>query len=116
MIIQILVSIFALFAASRAYLRFKDGALHIIGFILWILLWTGITFFVWWPKASDVIALNIGIGRGVDALVYISIVALFYGMFRIYVKLEFIEKEITSLVRDISLQEIEKKNSTEKRK
>jgi small membrane protein len=105
MIIKTFVSIFVVFALSRAYLRHRDGLMNILTLILWNVLWVGIGFFVWWPKVSDLIAHNVGIGRGVDALVYVSIVALFYGIFRIYIKLEFIEREITSLVRNLAFRD-----------
>ena len=41
---------------------------------------------------------------GVNALVDFSIVGLLYGMFRLYVKLEFMEHEITGLVRTMALR------------
>ncbi|MFH1171023.1 MAG: DUF2304 family protein [bacterium] len=116
MIIKILVSLFALFAISRTFLRQKEGSVGFASLILWTILWCGIVFFVWWPRASDVLAGRIGIGRGVDALVYISIVALFYGMFRIYIKLEYIEREITSLVRSLALEEHTSKPPEEPKK
>lgn len=105
MIIKIVISLFVLFAASRVYLRYRDGSIKFIVFVLWIVLWGGVAFFVWWPKFSDIIATRVGVGRGVDVLVYISIVALFYAVFRLYIKLEFIEHEITSLVRNIALKD-----------
>lgn len=105
MIIKIVISIFIIFAASRVYLRFKDGSVGRFSIIFWLILWSGVAFFTWWPKFSDIIATSVGVGRGVDALVYISVVALFYAIFRIYIKLEFIEREITSLVRNIALKE-----------
>ena len=105
MIIKVFVSIFVIFALSRVYLRFKDRAINLLGFVLWNLLWIGIGFVVWLPQVSDILANNVGIARGVDALVYLSIVALFYGMFRIYIKLEFIEREISGLVRGLALKE-----------
>ncbi len=103
MIIKILISLFAFFAVSRAYLRFRDGSVKLAALLIWSVIWAGIVFFAWWPKFSDIIAESVGVGRGVDVLVYISIIALFYGVFRIYVKLEFIEREITSLVRRLAL-------------
>ncbi len=108
MYIKIIVSIFVLFAISRVWLRYRDGAIGIIGTSLWSLLWLAISWFVWWPSVSDFFAHTLGIGRGVDALVYISVVGLFYGMFRLYVKLEFIEHELTSLVRNLTLHEGDK--------
>jgi len=103
--IKIIVSTFVVFAVSRVWLRYRDGAIGIIGMFLWIVLWLSVGVFTWWPKVSDFFAQKIGIGRGADALVYFSIVGLFYGMFRLYVKMEFIEHEITELVRTMALKE-----------
>lgn len=104
MFIKIIVSAFVLFAISRVWLRHRDAAIGILATGLWSLLWIGIGAFVWWPRVSDYIAHRIGIGRGVDALVYVSIVGLFYSMFRLYVKMEFMEHELTSLVRALALK------------
>ena len=103
MFIKILVSAFVLFAVSRVWLRRGEGAIGILATFFWTTLWLGIGFFVWWPAVSDFVARKFGIGRGVDALVYISVVTLFYGLFRLYVKLEFVEHEVTSLVRKLAL-------------
>lgn len=109
MFIKIIVSAFVLFAISRVWLRYRDGAIGILATGVWSLLWVGVGTFVWWPSVSDFFAHTVGIGRGVDALVYFSIVALFYGVFRLYVKLEFIEHEITNLVRQLALTEHERR-------
>jgi len=118
MIIKILISIFIMFAASRVYLRYKDGAVGKFGITFWLILWIGVGFFTWWPKLSDKIANSVGVERGIDALIYISIVALFYAVFRIYIKLEFIERELTSLVRNMAIKEekveIQKNKNIEK--
>ena len=111
MTIKIIITLFALFAISRAYLRYRDGSIKFFGFIVWTIIWAAVTFFAWWPKFSDLIANSIGVGRGVDALVYLSIVALFYGMFRIYVKIQFIEHEITSLVRNLAMNKKKKESN-----
>lgn len=112
MFIKIIVSAFVLFAISRVWLRYHDRAIGMFGFVLWSLLWLAVGGFAWWPKVSDFIAHQIGVGRGVDALVYISIVGLFYGMFRLYVKMEFMEHELTALLRALALRaEKDKKSS-----
>src|SRR5262245_19932907 len=104
MFIKIIVSAFIVFALSRVWLRFRDGAIGWSGSIIWSILWMGIGAFTWWPKVSDFIAHKVGIGRGADALVYVSVVALFYAVFRLYIKMEHIEHEITSLVRNLALK------------
>lgn len=115
MIIKFLITLFVVFAISRAYLRYRDGGLSALAFFAWGMLWVGVLLFVWWPKISDYIAGSVGIGRGIDALVYLSIVALFYGMFRVYIKLEFIERELTSLVRGLALRDHTKSSEDDSR-
>jgi hypothetical protein len=41
----------------------------------------------------------------VDAVIYLSIIAISYGLFRMYARLEFIEQEITGIVRELALRE-----------
>jgi len=60
---------------------------------------------VLFPSLSGAVAKFMGIGRGVDAIVYTSITLLFYLVFRLYVYLEDIRHEITDLVRKLALKE-----------
>jgi len=102
-VIHIIVIVFALFALSRAYLRFRDNRLSIGEFMFWTLLWIGGIIISFNPWISSYVSSFFGINRGVDLIVYLSIVIIFYLIFRIYVKVENQEKEITTLVRKISL-------------
>ncbi|MBW2990861.1 DUF2304 family protein [Candidatus Woesearchaeota archaeon] len=103
-IIQILLIIFALFALSRAFLRFKDNKLTRNEFMFWILLWATVIIVSFIPKTIRVFSEYLGIGRGVDLVIYVSIVLLFYLSFRLYVKIEKIEKEMTRIVRNIAIR------------
>src|SRR3989344_578038 len=108
MIVPILVTLFVAFAVSRVFLRFREGNVSLGEFIFWLLIWGAIEAVVWIPKVLDQIAQDIGIGRGIDAVVYGAVVLLFYLVYRVYVKTEFIEREMTSLVRKLALKEKEK--------
>jgi len=108
-IIQILIAIFALFALSRAVLRFKDNKLTINELVFWILVWIGVIIVSFLPSITGLLSSFLGIGRGIDVMVYVSIIVLFYLIFRLYVKLEGIEKEITLVVRKLVLNPKEKK-------
>lgn len=105
MIVQLVVTLFVLFAFSRVWLRYRDGSLGLFAATLWSAIWIGLGVVVWIPQVTDILAKKIGIGRGADALVYISIVGLVYGVFRLYIKMEFIEHELTSLVRALAIQD-----------
>lgn len=60
------------------------------------------------PGVTTAIANRLGIGRGVDAALYISIVLLFYLNFRSNVMLENLRHEITKLTREIALSNEQK--------
>lgn len=105
---QILLSLFLLFALSRVYLRFKGGNVSFFAFIFWTVVFGSAIVIVLFPFLSGRIANFMGIGRGVDAIVYTSIVLLFYLVFRLYVYLEDLRHEITDLVRKLALKEKEK--------
>ncbi|OGZ32156.1 MAG: hypothetical protein A2V69_00065 [Candidatus Portnoybacteria bacterium RBG_13_40_8] len=108
-IIQILIVVFALFALSRAVLRFKDNKLTINEMIFWALIWAGIILVSFLPGITILLSGLLGIGRGIDLVIYISIIVLFYLIFRLYVKIEGMEKEVTFVVRKLALNSKEKK-------
>ena len=57
----------------------------------------------WWPNGTTILANNLGIGRGADLILYISIVILFYLVFKLHVKLESVGRDIAKVVRQDSL-------------
>ena len=115
--VQILIVIFALFALSRAVLRIKDNEITIGEFLMWSFVWTILIVFAFIPSFMTEISDFIGIGRGVDLLVYGGLILGFYMIFKIYVKMENIQQEITSLTRTIALtNQNEKRTKTKKTK
>lgn len=102
-LIQIVIIIFALFALSRAFLRFKDNKLTQNEFLFWVFLWVVVIIVSIIPGITSILSRQFGIGRGIDLVLYVSIIAIFYLIFRLYVKLESVEKEITRVVRKIAL-------------
>ena len=107
--IQVIIIIFDLFALSRAVLRFKDNKLTKNEFMFWILIWGAVIVISIIPSVISPISNIFGIARGMDLIVYLSIIILFYLIFRLYVKLESVEKEITLVVRRIALKNKPKK-------
>ncbi len=109
MILQILITLFALFAVSRSYLRFRRNTESMWEFLLWIVVWGSIVVVVFVPEITQIPANILGIGRGIDVVVYLSIVFLFYSIYRTYAKIEKVEQDITSLTRELALKEKDKK-------
>lgn len=108
-ITQIFLTIFLLFAISRVFLRFKGGDLSLFGFLFWTSLFGFAIVVVLLPNIATEIARLLHIGRGTDAIVYISITLLFYLVFRLYIYLEDIRHEITELIQKLALKENKKK-------
>jgi len=108
-LLQVLVLIFGIFAISRAFLRFKDRKISGSSLALWSILWAGAIVVVMLPATSVFFAKILGIPRGADFVVYVSIIILFYLMFRLYVKIDSVEKNTTRLVRELSISKSRKK-------
>jgi len=107
--IQILIVFFALFAITRVMIRSRARDIPLIWAIVWIVLWLGVALVSVLPQTTDLLAARVGIGRGADLLVYLSILALFFLVFRLIVKIETMQQEITKLVRSIALKDVKKK-------
>jgi len=108
-VIQISLLIFILFAISRVFLRFKEKVITTPVALFWILIWGAALFGTLLPATTTRLASFFGVGRGVDVIVYISLAFLFYLVFRIYVMIEDLRRQISFLIRQLALQ-----NSTQK--
>lgn len=82
----------------------------LFGLIFWSVIWCGILIVLFIPQTTELLAKKLGIGRGVDAFLYAAIVILFYMVYRVYVKIESIERDITQIVREESLRDLPKKS------
>lgn len=109
MLIQILVVIFVIFALWRVIAKYRRQELRIADFLMWLVFWVavGVAFFT--PASVTRIANLLGIGRGTDLVLYVGVVAVFYFMFRIFVRLEKMERDITKVVRRETIETGEKK-------
>ena len=101
--IQILFVIFLLFAASRVFLRAREGNITFSSFLFWLGLWVLAGFLVLNPDFATFLAKKIGIGRGTDAVIYASIALIFYLIFRTNVMMENLRHEISKLSAEIAL-------------
>ena len=107
---QLVLTAFLLFALSRVVLRFKGGIVSLLGLLFWGALFGSSIVFVLYPDLSSNIAKSMGIGRGVDALIYTSIVILFYLVFRLYVYIQDLRQDITKIVKELAFRELERKS------
>jgi hypothetical protein len=105
MAIQVILIIFFLFAIFKVLSRYRNGGLAISESALWVVFWLLAVIVVFSPNYTVALAKFLGVGRGVDAVVYLSVALLFFIVFRIFVRLEKIEHQITKLVRQNALKD-----------
>jgi len=104
-VIQVILLLFILSVVFSVIFKFKRKEISAKEFVFWIFLWASVLVAVIYPHTTDKIAKIVGVGRGADLLIYISIFVLFFIIFKIFVKLEKIERNITKIVRKIALDE-----------
>ena len=108
-IIQVLAIIFAIFAVFKVVVQLRDNKISRESAIFWIFIWALVILIVVFPRTMSYLATLTGVGRGVDVVLYVAIIILFYLIYRIYTKMENIEREITIVVREIAILKREKK-------
>ncbi len=107
-LIQIIGLIISIFAISRVILQVRKNTMTIESALFWIFIWLAVILSVVFPNTLGHLAKITGVGRGVDVIIYLSIIVLFYMVYRNYIKMENMEREITKLVREIAIIEREK--------
>jgi hypothetical protein len=107
--IQIVLVGFAVFALSRVVLRFRKGGLPVVHLVTWFLFWAAVIVAVIRPATTSAIANRVRVGRGADLVMYLSVVVLFYSLFRMFGKIEELERQITRVVRAAALKEMDER-------
>ena len=102
--IQILIVAFVIFALSRTVVRFREGTLTSGWLILWSAVWVAVAVAAILPQTTSWFARLLGVGRGVDAVIYLSIIVLFYLVFRVFLRLQRLDHDITLVVRELGMR------------
>jgi hypothetical protein len=105
MIIQVLFVLFAAYALTRGIAHYRRGALGVGDFAMWVAFWTAVGGVVLVPQVTQRMAAILGVGRGVDAALYIAVVGLSYVCFKLYLRSLEQDRRITMLVRRLALDE-----------
>lgn len=75
-------------------------------FIFWLLFWTVGALAIIFIRVLDKLVVDLGFsGSGINFLLYLAVISLFYFVFKSRLKISQLEKELTELVRTISLKE-----------
>jgi hypothetical protein len=104
LLIQVLLLLVLAAALVLTLRRLQQGALTRGPAFAWVALWLAGAAVVLQPDIAARFARFVGVGRGVDAVLYLAVALLFYLTLRIFLRLEQIERDITTLVRAQSLE------------
>lgn len=102
---QIFLAVLAIFSIFRTSRQYHKHQVSTHWFVLLILFWIIVVGVAYIPQTADVIAQSIGVERAADLLVYCSVLALFYGLYRTISRAQKQHQEITQLVRRIGILE-----------
>lgn len=106
--IQIVILFIVLAIWWRLYLRFKNSDLNVREFLEWFILWLAVALVTILPDTASYFANLLGVGRGVDLVVYLALLLIFYLLFKIFLRLERGERQLTKVVRELALREKQK--------
>ena len=108
MLIQIILLIIIALIIFRLIAKLRSKDLSGKQFFGWLVIWLLAAIVVIWPDLTVRLANYVGIGRGSDLVVYSALIFLFYFIFRLLLRIEKMEKNLTKVVREEALQEHDK--------
>ena len=88
----------SLVAAARGWATRREGLAS-------ALIWLVAAMAVAWPDTTTRLARFVGLGRGVNLLLYCTVVVMMVGFFMIYIRLRRVRRELTLLVRHLAILE-----------
>lgn len=101
--IQVIIVALAAVVLGGAIRRFSRREISLRRLAAWVVLWLAAAVVVLVPQTSERLAALLGVGRGVDVVIYLSIALLFYLQYRLFARLDKIERDITKIVREQAL-------------
>ncbi len=108
---QIFLLSLVILGMGLVVLRYRQRKIGTLAFLLWLVLWTGAAAVIVFPNSSVIVARLLGIGRGADLVLYTSLIVTLYLLFRMYVRLEQVNREVTQIVRALALRDRSLKQS-----
>ncbi|MHC4709017.1 MAG: DUF2304 family protein [Planctomycetota bacterium] len=114
---MILFQVFGLMVCSifgvGAVLSVLRGRIGPLVGLAWLTLWVTAGIAIARPEITVAAARLLGITRGADLVFYLAILGMIIGFFAVYLGLRRLEGEITSLVRNIAIQQAESEAENE---
>ncbi|ULQ55717.1 DUF2304 domain-containing protein [Flavihumibacter rivuli] len=106
--IQIILLTGILFIGFYFYSRMQRAIADVL---LLLLLGTVAILFVLMPELANKLAHKLGVGRGADLVMYVSILLFWFILIKLYAKIRKLEAQVTDLIRNQTIAEVVKKEA-----
>jgi hypothetical protein len=107
---QVIALLFIAFFLARLFFKRQRKEISGNEFLFWLIFWILAALAIIFIKQIDAIVSSLGFsGSGIEVLLYLAVLFLFYFNFRQRLKLERIERDITRLVEYMAINK-KKKN------
>lgn len=104
-LLKICVLLFSLIVLAQVYASFKERKLNLFWFLFWVTVWSAADLAVLFPDLTNILAAFFDIKYGINAVLFFSVITLFYLTFRLYLKIEEQKEKLSQLVRREALKE-----------
>jgi hypothetical protein len=105
-VVQIVSVLLALVAISKSYVDFRARLESLSMFLFWVVTWAIIVAVALFPPIVDLLLRSWGRGgAGLGTFFGMGLVFLYFVVYRIYVKLERIEQNLTKAIQELALRE-----------
>jgi hypothetical protein len=105
-IAKLITTILAILVISKSYLSYRKRQEPLAVFLFWAITWLAIAGLSYFPQVIDyLIAPDKGVGLGTVFGVVITF--LLFVVYRIYIKADRIEKNLTKLVSELAVKDLD---------
>jgi len=105
MLIQFILLLIIIVIVFWLVVKFRSGHINGWQFTVWLGIWLVASAAIINPSWTNSLANVVGVGRGADLVFYVAIVTLFYGIFKLLLRIENLEKQLTQFVREQTINE-----------
>jgi hypothetical protein len=103
---QIFSVLLAVIVISKSYVDFRARVESFRIFFFWLVTWTVIVVVALFPSIIDVAIATFGGGRaGLGTFFGMALVFLFFIVYRMYIKIERIQKHLTKTIQELALRD-----------
>lgn len=100
---SLIFPIVAIIAIVWFLARYVKGKNSLITVIIWTLFWLLVVLFAVFPNISNTFAGLFGITRGLDFVILLVFVALFYTIIKLHLKLDKLEDDLNKVVKQVAI-------------